>query len=74
MRFILFLLAFLLFGAFLIISNGNFHLKDQLERKEFLNSYYSWMDNIIHNVGTITGAIIHVDWVPPKNYAVNISK
>jgi hypothetical protein len=64
MKIVLFIMIFLLVGAFFIISNGNLHLANKVEFNQFASAYYSWFGQIFSNAGHVTGYAIRMDWLP----------
>ena len=64
MKFVIFIVMFLLIVAFFIISNGNFHLTNSEQRAQFFLEYYDWFVKIFGNTKTITGYVVDLDWLP----------
>lgn len=64
MKFVVFLVIFLLVGAFFIISNNNLHLGKSDEFHKFMNMYYGWFFKLFGNVKSISSYVINVDWMP----------
>jgi len=66
------IVKFIFLGALFIISNQNLHLAVASERAIFLDAYYSWIINLIHQVAQVTGYVIRFDWLPktPKVFMV----
>jgi hypothetical protein len=66
MKFYLFLMIFLLVGAFFIISNNNLHMGKQVEMDKFLSLYYSWFGSLFDNAKSLTAYAIKSEWLPEK--------
>lgn len=66
MKIMLFILIFLLIGAFFIISENKLALIKQENRKEFGNLYYSWFWHLFDNSKNLVGYVIKLDWLPEK--------
>jgi hypothetical protein len=64
MKWVLFVMIFVLAGAFFIISNNNLHLGNTGEFNQFMDSYYGWFFKLAHNAGTMTGYIVNINWMP----------
>lgn len=64
MKYIAFVIVLLLFGAFFIVSNENLALKNPDNRLIFARHYYGWFVSILGNVKSITGDVIHSQWLP----------
>lgn len=66
MKFYLFLMIFLLIGAFFIISNNNLHLGKQAEMNKFTSLYYSWLGSLFDNAKSLTAYAVKSEWLPEK--------
>ncbi len=64
MKLLAFVLVFLLFGAFYIISNENLALSKKQDALQFGRMYYNWLGELISNAQGITGFLVHADWLP----------
>lgn len=64
MRWVSFLVVFLLIGAFFIISNNNLHMGNAGEFNKFMEQYYGWFFKLAGNVKGITGYVANVNWMP----------
>jgi len=64
MRITVFFIKFLLLGAFFIISNQNLALIDEGNRNLFIEEYKGWIFGIADHVGSLTGYIVEVEWLP----------
>ncbi|MBI3334739.1 hypothetical protein HYZ97_04595 [Candidatus Pacearchaeota archaeon] len=67
MRLFAIFFLFLLFSAFLIVSNENLQLSKPDEFMQFGRLYYSWLDGLFENVKSLTGSVIQQHWLPPLN-------
>ncbi len=67
MKIVLFIIFFLLLGAFFIISEKNLFLKNPEARKELAVSYFTWIKQLFDNSKNLAGYVIKFDWLPnPK--------
>lgn len=64
MKAVIFIVMFLLIGAFFIVSNENLHLGDSEQRAKFASEYYEWFVKIFSNTKTVSGHVINLDWLP----------
>ncbi len=64
MKIILFIMIFLLIGAFFIISNSNLHIGNPEQRGQFMENYYGWFLKIFDNTRTVTGYVVNMNWLP----------
>ena len=64
MKYVAFVIVFLLFGAFFIVSNENLALKNSDSRLIFARHYYGWFVGILDNFKSISGDVIHSKWLP----------
>ena len=64
MKWVVILVFFLLTGAFFIISNNNLHVGNSGQFHQFMDSYYGWFFQLFKNVGSVTGYVIDVKWMP----------
>ena len=63
----LIIVIFLLMNAFFIISENNLKLNDSENIKIFTSSYVNWFKDIGNNLGTITGNVVNLTWVPTNS-------
>ena len=54
-------------SALFIISNQNLHMKDAGERQVFLDSYYSWVQDVFNQTVEIAGYVINSRWLPEND-------
>jgi len=64
MKIAIFLVIFLLAGAFMVISNNNLHIGDSEEFNKFMGIYYGWFFKLFDNVKSVTGYVVNVNWMP----------
>ena len=64
MKLILFILIFLLTGAFFIISNENLILKNPDNVDKFFSLYAKWIDQLTDNFSGATGYLVKMEWLP----------
>ena len=64
MKFFMFLIIFLLIGAFFIISSENIRLNNSENINLFFKEYASWIDGLFKNGKTIAGFVIKMEWLP----------
>jgi len=65
--FILVLIKFFLISALFIVSNGNLHIGDSVERGIFLDSYSTWMNNVYSQGAQIVGYVVNSRWLPDED-------
>lgn len=66
MRILIFIIFFLLLGAFFIISENRLVLSEKDSYKTFLYLYLDWVKNIASNFKEITGEVVRLEWLPKK--------
>ena len=64
MRLLFFLLVFMLFGAFFVISEEGLRLNVEEDRGVFSGLYLNWLDNVFANGASITTNAIRENWLP----------
>jgi hypothetical protein len=64
-KILFFIVLFLLFGAFLIISNENIRLNNKESINYFLSQYNRWLNKQVDNSSKLIGYVIH-DIFPQK--------
>ncbi len=64
MKIVLFIVMFLLIGAFFIISNSNLHIGNPEQRGQFMQDYHGWFVKIVNNTVGVSGYVIKMDWLP----------
>lgn len=59
---------FLIVGAYLIVKNNDYNLKDNPEdRTSFLKDFTGWLTNLGKNLKDITGEATKQDWLPTEH-------
>jgi len=66
MKLLVFLVMFLLIGAFFLISEYKIDLKQREEREQFVKVYSSWIGKLTKNSGKLVGFFVKMDWLPDK--------
>lgn len=64
MKTLVFVVLFLLMGAFFIISNNNLALAEGDNAVIFLKTYSSWGSDTIINLATTGSYLLNLDWMP----------
>jgi len=64
MKITLFVLKFLFIGALFLVSNGNLHLIDPVDRATFYDMFYTWLGNLFDQAGQISGYVVNSEWLP----------
>ena len=63
MKFLSFILIFLVLNSLLIISNNNIHLETEEGLSNFLGGYSFFVEKVYSNVLRVTSNVIKLDWV-----------
>ena len=66
MKILIFIIFFLMFGAFFIISQQNIQLNSVDNIGLFFEYYFSWIDSLVNNAGVVTGYVVDMDWLPDE--------
>lgn len=53
--------------GFFILASGDYDMTKGYGRSQFAKDYFGWTGQVIKNVGTITGNVISMNWIPGKN-------
>lgn len=64
MKVFMFIIMFLLIGAFFIISEENINLNHSEGRAKFFDLYGHWFDKLIDNGGVVSGYVVKMGWLP----------
>ncbi len=64
MKLFLFVMVFLLLGAFFIISENNLSIRGSSNRVELGKLYVSWLGHIALNSANLVGNVVKLDWLP----------
>ncbi len=70
----MFVVMFLLIGAFFIVSNNNIHLGISEERAKLSGIYYNWVNSLFDKVKEITSYVVKSEWLPDANIKVETGK
>jgi len=71
----IFIIVFLLIGAYVITTRGNYDIKENPEdRKSFLKDFSGWMISIGKNMAEITGLVQKQEWIPQEYNATDTLK
>jgi len=66
MKTLMFIILFLLVGAFFIISNENIKLNSKENINSFLKEYGAWADGLFSNGKTVVGYVAKMEWLPDE--------
>lgn len=64
MKIWMFLIIFLLVGAFFIISQNNLALSQQGNFQKFVGLYSTWFGKLAGNGVNIAGYVVKMNWLP----------
>ncbi len=64
MKILMFVILFLLIGAFFIISNERINLNSSENVSLFFEKYGNWMDGLLDNGRTVVGYVVKMEWLP----------
>jgi len=64
MKTFMFIIMFLLIGAFFIISNEEIKLDSEKNIGMFFNLYGQWIDSLVGNGRTVLGYVVKMEWLP----------
>jgi len=64
MKIFMFIIVFLLIGAFFIISNQEIRLNTSENMGIFFKEYASWIDNLSGNGKVVLGYVVKMEWLP----------
>ena len=64
MKIFMFIIMFLLIGAFFIISNENIKLNNKENITGFFSLYMGWVDSLLSNGKNVFGYVIKMEWLP----------
>jgi len=62
MKILIVIMMFIILNGLLIISNNNLNFTESKNIKTFGKLYLGWTDQILKNIGSITGNIIKSNW------------
>ncbi len=58
-------------GGMLIISNEGIALREDGNMELFGRYYFAWIGSLFDGLGSITGYVVNVDWLPDTNSTGN---
>lgn len=64
MKVIMFIILFLLLGAFFIISEEKTKLNSNENLEKFFDDYADWINKLFDNSKTISGYVVKMRWLP----------
>ena len=64
MKTFMFIIMFLLIGAFFIISNEEIKLNSEENIGVFFNLYGQWVNSLVGNGKTVLGYVVKMEWLP----------
>lgn len=64
MKILMFIIMFVLFGCFLIISNNNLHVYKTEEMQKFAENWNKWEGNIQKNLISTISQTTKLNWMP----------
>tara|TARA_Y100000034_G_C6907733_1_gene421769 strand:- start:1326 stop:1544 length:219 start_codon:yes stop_codon:yes gene_type:complete len=64
MKTFIFIVVFLLIGAFFIISNQEIRLNNSENVGLFFKEYGAWFDSLIGNGKIVAGYVVKMGWLP----------
>jgi hypothetical protein len=64
MKIFIFVVFFLLIGAFFIISNENIKMNSKENVSYFFKQYFKWSDKLLGNGKTVSGYLVKLQWLP----------
>jgi len=71
MKVLMFIILFLLIGAFSIVSNENIKLNSKENINHFFDLYGKWFDKLVGNGEVVSGYVIKMKWLPNDNEDIN---
>ena len=64
MKILMFVILFLLIGAFFIISNENIKMNSSENVYHFFDLYGHWFDKLLDNGKIFSGYLVKMEWLP----------
>jgi len=74
MKTLMFIVMFLLIGAFFIISNQNIQLNSSENVELFFKKYARWIDDLIENGKVVSGYVVKMEWLPDEGDESKLDK
>jgi len=69
MKLLMFIILFVLVGAFFIFSNERIQLNSPENISLFLDKYGHWIDKLAGNSKTAIGYVVKMEWLPDEGQA-----
>ena len=69
----MFLIMFLLIGAFFIIANENIRLNNSENVDLFFSQYGEWIDSLFGNGKVVVGYVVKMEWLPGEGEVMDLS-
>ncbi len=66
MKILMFIILFMLIGAFFIVSNERIQLNSSENFSLLLDKYGHWVDRLFGNSKTAVGYVIKMEWLPKE--------
>ena len=67
MKVAILIIKLLLLGALFIISNNELYLSDSVDRADFYEQYFSWLNTIFSQSVDLTAYVIKFEWLPESS-------
>jgi len=64
MKILMFVILFLLIGAFFIVSNENIALNSKANIDLFFSKYFDWAYDLVENGNKVTSYVVKMEWLP----------
>jgi hypothetical protein len=64
MKFLIFVVKFLVIGALFLVSNNNLYLSNVDDRAIFLGMFGDWIGNLYGQTIEISGYVVNSEWLP----------
>lgn len=66
MKILMFVILFLLVGAFFIVSNEKIKLNSRENVNYFFKEYGVWFDQLVGNSKSVSGYLVKMEWLPDE--------
>ena len=66
MKIMMFIVMFLLIGAFFIIGENKLAIKTEGNFNKFTTAYSVWLGDLFGNVKNVSGYVVKLDWLPKE--------
>ena len=74
MRIMTFLLIFLLFGAFFIISEKKLYITNENDLSMLKTNYAEWLFSAVKGAVGFAGQVVKMEWLPKLNEEISVSE